>query len=74
VQGSQPSKYESCSEKEACQLISKDPTLAELRWIYPDNWTQRYGIYCSKSNERDTAKTISLVEKYNHLFSAVDTS
>ena len=62
VEGSVPSKYESCSEKKACSLIKTDPNLAEIRWIYPNNWTEHYQIFCDKANERDLAKTIALLE------------
>ena len=43
-------------------MIKTNPDNAYISWAYPNNWTEKYGIFCDKSKTRDTAKTIVLVE------------
>lgn len=43
-------------------MIKVDKSKAEIRWAYPNNWTEKYGIYCDKAAERDAAKTTVLIE------------
>lgn len=53
---------EECPEIKACNLMKKDKSLAKLEWAYPNNWTQKYNVYCDKAGERDAAKTTVLIE------------
>ena len=53
--------FESCKEKEACDAIKIDPLSAQIRWAYPNNWTEKYDYYCDKSHLRDLAITVALV-------------
>lgn len=61
VKGSNPPKWKACTEKEACKLIKEDPKVARLKWAYPNNWTQKYNLYCDKADTRDADKSIVLI-------------
>jgi len=50
-----PSHFEDCTEKEACDLI-KAGKPASVTFAY-ENWTQRYSMYCEKSFDREEARS-----------------
>ena len=58
----------SCIEKEACELLKLNPPKAEISWVYPENWTKDYQVYCDKAKIRNYSKSIITVEGSTFMF------
>jgi len=42
--------------------MKTNPKLARLIWAYPNNWTQKYNLFCDGAETRDSVKSIVLIE------------
>ena len=51
-----PSVFEPCSEKEACERIERGLP-AKVSFDYP-NWTEKYGMFCGNALKRESGRSV----------------